>query len=163
MNALQRALRAGRHDWALQIGSIFSVAIAFVCLASALLVVANIQELLAYRDGVFLRWMANSLVYTAGAALLGTLLAAMCGYALAKFRFRGRTLLMTFMLASVTIPGVVLLAPNVELIWRFGWMDQYRALLIPSAVSVFGMFLFRQAMLGVPDEIIEAGRLDGCG
>jgi multiple sugar transport system permease protein len=67
------------------------------------------------------------------------------------------------MLASLTIPGVVLLAPNYELIYHLGWMDSYKALLIPGAVSVFGIFLFRQAIIGVPDDIIEAGRIDGCG
>jgi ABC-type glycerol-3-phosphate transport system permease component len=67
------------------------------------------------------------------------------------------------MLASLTIPGVVLLAPNFEVIWRLGWMDTYKALLIPGCVSVFGIFLFRQAMLSIPDDLIEAGRIDGCG
>ena len=60
------------------------------------------------------------------------------------------------------MPGQVLLLPNYELMNRFGWMDSYAAILIPSAVSVFGMFLFRQAMLGVPDELLAAGRVDGC-
>ena len=70
----------------------------------------------------------------------------------------------TFMLASLTIPGVVLLAPNFEVIWRLGWMDTLQgAARSPARVSVFGIFLFRQAMLGVPDDLIEAGRIDGCG
>jgi ABC-type glycerol-3-phosphate transport system permease component len=63
----------------------------------------------------------------------------------------------------MAIPAVVLLAPTFEVIWRFGWMDTFRALLIPGAVSVFGIFLFRQAILRVPDDLIEAGRIDGCG
>ena len=128
----------------------------------------NFRTLLAEKDTVqgtvtFWRYVLNSLFIASAGTSLSLIFSSLGGYALAKYRFRGRGLLMTFMLASVTIPGVVLLAPNVELIWRFGWMDQYRALLIPAAVSVFGMFLFRQAMVGVPDEIIEAGRLDGCG
>ncbi len=69
---------------------------------------------------------------------------------------------MIYMLASMTIPGVVLLAPNFEVIWRLGWMDTYKALIIPGAVGAFGIFLFRQAMLGVPNELIEAARIDGC-
>ena len=69
---------------------------------------------------------------------------------------------MVYMLASMTIPGVVLLAPNFEVIWRLGWMDTYKALIIPGAVSAFGIFLFRQAMLNVPNELIEAARIDGC-
>ena len=85
------------------------------------------------------------------------------GYALAKYRFRGRNMVMVYMLASMTIPGVVLLAPNFEVIWRLGWMDTYKALIIPGAVSAFGIFLFRQAMLNVPNELLEAARIDGCG
>jgi ABC-type glycerol-3-phosphate transport system permease component len=87
----------------------------------------------------------------------------MGGYALAKYRFAGRGPLLVFMLASVTIPGVVLIAPNFQIIYSLGWMDTYLALLVPGCVSVFGIFLFRQAMQSVPDELIEAGRIDGCG
>lgn len=136
--------------------------------SSATINLDNFRVLFAEKQTVqgtvsFWRYVLNSLFIASAGTSLSLIFSSLGGYALAKYRFPGRALLMTFMLASVTIPGVVLLAPNVELIWRFGWMDQYRALLIPSAVSVFGMFLFRQAMLGVPDEIIEAGRLDGCG
>ena len=67
------------------------------------------------------------------------------------------------MLASMTIPAVVLLAPNYQIIWQLGWMDTYKALVVPAAVSAFGIFLFRQAMLGVPNELIEAARIDGWG
>jgi ABC-type glycerol-3-phosphate transport system permease component len=88
---------------------------------------------------------------------------SMGGFALAKYRFTGRVPLMTFMLASMTIPGVVLTAPNFKVIFELGWMDTYLALLIPVAVSVFGIFLYRQAILGgVPDDLVEAGRVDGC-
>jgi multiple sugar transport system permease protein len=56
----------------------------------------------------------------------------------------------------------VLLMPNYELMYRIHWLDSYAAILIPSAVSVFGMFLFMQAMRAVPDELLQAGRVDGC-
>jgi ABC-type glycerol-3-phosphate transport system permease component len=86
----------------------------------------------------------------------------MGGYALAKYRFAGKGLLISYMLASMTIPGVMLLAPSFEVMWRFGWLDSYKALLVPGAVSAFGIFLFRQAMMRIPDDLIEAGRIDGC-
>ena len=111
----------------------------------------------------FWRHMGNSLFLASMATVLGTFFCSMGGYALAKYKFAGRAPLLTFMLASLTIPGVVLLAPNFEVIWRLGWMDSYKALLIPGSASVFGIFLFRQAMLGVPNDLIEAGRIDGCG
>ena len=110
----------------------------------------------------FWRYVFNSIFLAAGGTFISMVFSSMGGYALAKYRFPGRSAVLTFMLASLTIPGVVLLAPNFEVIWRLGWMDSYRALLIPGAVTVFGIFLFRQAVLRVPDELIEAGRIDGC-
>lgn len=128
----------------------------------------NFRTLLAEKQTVqgpvsFWRYVANSLFLASAGTFLSLVFSSMGGYALAKYRFRGRGVLITFMLASLTIPGVVLLAPNFEIIWRLGWMDTYRALLIPGCVSVFGIFLYRQAILGVPDDLIEAGRIDGCG
>lgn len=127
----------------------------------------NFAELLSEKQTVqgpvsFWRYVANSLFLSSTATLLTVVFSSMGGYALAKYQFRGRGPLMAFMLASMAIPGVVLLAPNFEIIWRLGWIDTYRALLIPGCVSVFGVFLYRQAMLSVPDELIEAGRIDGC-
>jgi ABC-type sugar transport system permease subunit len=67
----------------------------------------------------------------------------------------------------VTIPAIMPVATFVivtfEVIWRLGWMDTYKALLIPGCVSAFGIFLFRQAIMQVPDDLLEAGRIDGCG
>jgi ABC-type glycerol-3-phosphate transport system permease component len=111
----------------------------------------------------FWKYVTNSLFLAAAGTFLSLVFSSMSGYALAKYRFRGRVPIIIFMLASLTIPGVVLLAPNFEVIWRLGWMDTFKALLIPGAVSVFGIFLFRQSILGVPDDILEAGRIDGCG
>lgn len=112
---------------------------------------------------VFWRYVGNSLFLASAGTFISLVFCSMGGYALAKYRFRGQNLILIFMLASLTIPGVVLLAPNFEVIWRLGWLDSYKALIIPAAVSVFGIFLFRQAMLTVPDDLLEAGRIDGCG
>jgi multiple sugar transport system permease protein len=111
----------------------------------------------------FWRYLGNSIFLATTGTFLSLAFSSMGGYALAKYRFRGKASLATFMLASMTIPGVVLLAPGFEIIWRLGWMDSYKALLIPGCVSVFGIFLFRQAILSVPNDLIEAGRIDGCG
>src|SRR3984885_783211 len=127
----------------------------------------NFKKLFAPTETVegsvtFWRYIFNSLFLASAATIISLIFCSMGGYAMAKFRFRGRTPIITFMLASMTIPGVVLLAPNFSIIWHLGWMDTYRALIVPGCVSVFGIFLYRQAMLGVPDELIEAGRIDGC-
>lgn len=110
----------------------------------------------------FWRYVLNSLFLASVQTLVGLFFCSLGGYALAKYRFRGRHYVLTFMLASMTIPGAVLLAPNFEIIWRLGWMDSYKALIIPGAVGAFGIFLFRQALLNVPNDLIEAGRIDGC-
>lgn len=128
----------------------------------------NFRTLLGEKQTVqgpvnFWRYVANSMFLASTVTTLSMIFGSMGGYALAKYRFRGRGPIVVFMLASLTIPTVVLLAPNFEIIYRLGWMDTYKALVIPGAVSVFGIFLFRQAILAVPDELIEAGRIDGCG
>jgi ABC-type glycerol-3-phosphate transport system permease component len=111
----------------------------------------------------FWRYVVNSLFLASTATFLSLIFSSMGGYAMAKYKFAGRNFILAFMVGSTAIPAVVLLAPNFEIIWRLGWMDTYKALLIPTCVSVFGVFLFRQAMLSVPNELIEAGRIDGCG
>jgi multiple sugar transport system permease protein len=128
---------------------------------------SNFQELLKPTPTLsgpvsFWRYVTNSLFYASALTFISLFFSSLGGFALSKYRFRGRNLLMVYMLASMAIPGVVLLAPNFDVIWRLGWMDSYKALIIPGAVSAFGIFLFRQAMLGVPNELLEAARIDGC-
>ena len=127
----------------------------------------NFRSLFATRQTTqgpvgFGRYVVNSLLLASTSTFVSLLLCSMGGYALAKFRFRGRGALLTYMLASMAVPGVALLAPNFAVIYNLGWMDSYAAILVPSAVTAFGIFLFRQAMEGVPNELIEAGRMDGC-
>ena len=136
-------------------------------ISSATINLENFRTLFADRQTVqgpvsFWRYVFNSIFLASAGTFLSMVFSSMGGYALAKYRFRFRGGVLTFMLASLTIPGVVLLAPNFEVIWRLGWMDTYRALLVPASVSVFGIFLFRQAMTRVPDDLLEAGRIDGC-
>ena len=125
---------------------------------------ANISELLAYRDGVFLRWMANSLLYTGGAALLGTLLAAMCGYALAKYRFPGRETLFNVVLGGVLVPATALALPLFLIFSKVEATNTFWSVFLPSLVNPFGVYLARiYATASVPDELLEAARLDGSG
>jgi len=110
----------------------------------------------------FWRYIVNSLFLASAGTIISLFFSSLGGYALAKYKFKGRAAIMSFMLASLAIPGVALLAPVYQLIFGLGMLDSYAALLVPGAVSVFGVFLFRQAISGVPDELIEAGRIDGC-
>jgi ABC-type glycerol-3-phosphate transport system permease component len=67
------------------------------------------------------------------------------------------------MLGTMMIHGMHFLAPMNQLMVNFGWIDTYWSLIVPGAMTAFGMFLFRQAMIGIPNDLIEAGRIDGCG
>ncbi|GIF16223.1 carbohydrate ABC transporter permease [Actinoplanes teichomyceticus] len=124
----------------------------------------NLHELFSYRDGVFLRWMANSVVYTGGAALLGTLLAAMCGYALAKYRFPGRELIFNVVLGGVLVPATALALPLFLIFSQVEATNTFWSVFLPSLVNPFGVYLARiYATASVPDELLEAARLDGSG
>ncbi|GAA2502222.1 carbohydrate ABC transporter permease [Winogradskya humida] len=126
--------------------------------------VDNIRELVTYRDGVFLRWMLNSIAYTGGAALLGTVLAAMCGYALAKYRFRGRELLFNIVLSGVLVPATALALPLFLIFSKAGAANTFWAVFLPSLVNPFGVYLARiYAAASVPEELLEAARIDGSG
>jgi ABC-type glycerol-3-phosphate transport system permease component len=112
----------------------------------------------------FGRAVVNSVFYASVFSVLSTLCAAMGGYALAKFAFRANRPLTALVLASLIIPGPLLLAPGYQLIYRFGLLDSFTGLILPGIAPAFGVFLFRQALLHtVPLDLIEAARIDGCG
>jgi ABC-type glycerol-3-phosphate transport system permease component len=115
-----------------------------------------------FRDQPFARWTLNSLFLASLQTACTVTLSSLGGFALAKYRFAGKKILMFIMLGTLLLPSQVLLPSTYELIWKFGWLNSYLAILVPGAVSVFGMFLFRQAMSAVPDELLHAGRVDGC-
>jgi len=118
------------------------------------------QETLSGRV-YFWQYLLNSLFVTGTATMLQVFCCSLGGLALAKYEFRGKRALMAFMIGSLMFPGLLLLAPLFKLIHQLGWMDSYLALLVPGAASVFGMFLFRQAIVGVPNSLLEAARMDG--
>lgn len=110
----------------------------------------------------FDRWLVNSIYLSSLQTVLVVTLSSLGGFALAKYQFRFKRLLMGVMLATMLLPYQVLLPSSYELINAFGWMNSYLAIIVPGAVSVFGIFLFRQAMVAVPDELLQAARVDGC-
>jgi ABC-type glycerol-3-phosphate transport system permease component len=109
-----------------------------------------------------LRWLVNSIFLSSVHTVLVVTLSSLGGFALAKYNFAGKSLLMLIMLATMLMPSQVILPGNYELMYRLHWLDSYLAIIVPGAVSVFGLLLFRQAMLGVPDELLQCARLDGC-
>lgn len=108
-----------------------------------------------------LRLLFNSLFLAVLVTALNTALSAVAAYAIAKIPFPGRERLFGFMLATMMIPGVLFLIPTYVIMYNLGWVNHFRSLIIPSAVSVYNIFLLRQFMATIPDELIEAARLDG--
>lgn len=103
----------------------------------------------------------NSL-FTSGIIVLGVLLSSsLAGFAFAKYRFPGRELLFYLILATMMIPFFVTLIPVFFIVRQLGWIDTYQGLVVPGLTSAYGIFLMRQFMVTVPDELIDAARIDG--
>lgn len=124
----------------------------------------NIADLSAYRDGVYWKWMANSLLYAGLGALLSCAVSALSGYALARYRFRGREAVFNILLTGVLMPPVILAVPQYLLLARADMADTYLSVLLPNILSPYGIYLARiYASAAVPAEMVEAGRMDGAG
>ena len=124
----------------------------------------NLTHLISYQDGIFLRWALNSLLYAGVGALLSVAVSSLAGYALAKYRFRGREPLFYFVLAGVLVPQITLAVPQYLLISELGLVNSYWSVLLPSVISPYGIYLARiYASAVVADDLLEAGRIDGAG
>ena len=122
----------------------------------------NLGSLSSYSDGVFWQWALNSLIYAGGGALVSTIVSAAAGYGLAKYRFRGRDLVFAAILAGVMLPQITLAIPQYLLMSKIGLANSYWSVLLPTLISPFGIYLARiYAQASVPDETIEAARIDG--
>jgi len=107
-------------------------------------------------------WLWNSVWLAVVRVLLRTTLAMFAGYAFARMRFRGKEIIFALMLGTMMIPGAVTLIPGYVLIVKYlGWGNSYWALIVPSAVEVFGIFLMTQFLKAVPIELEEAAFIDG--
>lgn len=109
----------------------------------------------------FGNYLKNSFIVTGAVVLLNLIFTPMVGYSLAKFDFPGKTVLLLFVLATIMIPFTAILIPLFLIIRSFGWVNSYPGLVMPFAMSAFGVFLMRQFILAVPDDYIDAGRIDG--
>lgn len=124
----------------------------------------NIRDVFAQENGIFARWIANSVLYSVGGAAAGTLIAAAGGYGLAKFGFRGRDLAFNIVLGAVLIPAPLFALPLYLMFSKIHLINTYWAVFLPSIVSPFGVYLSRiYAAASVPDELLEASRVDGAG
>ena len=124
----------------------------------------NIGTLFTQDNHVYATWLLNSVIYAVGGSLVATFLGALAGYALAKFPFRGREIIFNVVLGGVLMPATALALPLFLMFATAHLTNTYWSVLLPSIVSPFGVYLSRVfAAASVPDELIEAGRLDGAG
>ena len=120
----------------------------------------NFTSFFHQRDAARALW--NSFYISTAATLLSLFLCALGGYGFAKFRFPGRSLLFGFVIATLVIPFAVVVVPLFVMMRNtFHWIDTPWPLIVPWAANAFGIFFMRQYMLTIPDELIDAGRVDG--
>lgn len=124
----------------------------------------NIRETFTYSDGVFTRWLLNTVLYVVVGAGGATLLAVLGGYALAKFQFPGKRAVFAVVIGAVAVPGTALAVPTFLMFSKMGLTDTPWSVIIPSLISPFGLYLMWVfASEAVPDELLEAARIDGAG
>ena len=117
----------------------------------------NLWEAVPYN-----RYFINSVFIATASTLLTLFFCSLGGYAFAKYQFKGKAILFGILLASMMIPFQVLLVPLFGLMYDIGWLNSYKAIIIPFSVGAFGIFLMRQFIVTIPSELIDAARIDGC-
>jgi multiple sugar transport system permease protein len=115
-----------------------------------------------FDTGHFGRWFTNSVIVAGTCVISNLVFCSLAGYAFARMRFRGSRVLLALMLATLVIPFQLTMIPTFLLMKHLGLIDSLGALILPSLVTPFGVFLLRQFFVSVPREIEEAAWIDGC-
>ncbi len=124
--------------------------------------IQNIFDLFAFRNGIFVRWFGNSLLYATSIAAGSTMICAFGGYAFSKYDFPAKKFLFNFILATILIPSTALVLPLFLMLDRVGLVNTIWGVILPSLVNPFGLYLMRVFWdSSFPTELIEAARLDG--
>lgn len=124
----------------------------------------NIVDTVTYRDGIFVQWFGNTLLYVIVGAGGATLLATVAGYGMAKYNFPGRRAVFAVVLGAIAIPGTALAVPTFLMFSQLGLTNTPWAVILPSLISPFGLYLiWTYAVDAVPTELLEAARMDGSG
>jgi multiple sugar transport system permease protein len=125
---------------------------------------SNIADTLTYDDGIFLRWLGNTLLYVVVGAGGATALAVLGGYGLAKFSFPGKRAVFAIVIGAVAVPGTALAVPTFLMFSQMGLTNTPWSVIIPSLISPFGLYLmWTFAAEAIPTELLEAARMDGAG
>jgi multiple sugar transport system permease protein len=124
----------------------------------------NLQQLFTYNDGEYLRWMGNTAVYAGVSGVGATAVATLAGYAFAKYRFPGRNLLFSSLLGAIMVPATALAIPTYLLLSKVALTNTMWAVILPQLLNPFGVYLVRvYVQESLPDELMEAARMDGAG
>ncbi len=115
-----------------------------------------------FTERPMLRYFLNSAVYTGLKILPGLFFCSLAGFLFAKTRFRGRNVLFWSIIATMMVPFQIKMLTLYEMMVQFGWVDTYWAVATVGLMEPFGIFLFRQTIKGIPDELLDAARIDGC-
>ncbi len=123
---------------------------------------ANLRQLVDYQDGIFFRWLGNTVFYAVGGAVVCTAISMACGYALSRFTFRGRGLGLAIVIGCFLIPTPLITVPLYLLFAKVGLVNTIWSVLIPFFISPFGVYLSKVYVdASVPEELLEAARIDG--
>ncbi len=115
----------------------------------------------AWHAAPFARYYLNTIFVATVTTILNIIIGVMAAFAFSKLRFWGRDFIFILFLATMMIPGEVLLVPNFITIVKLGWLNTYYALIIPWIASAFVIFLMRQNFMSIPDELFDAAKIDG--
>ena len=122
----------------------------------------NYEALNTYRDGIYWSWYKSSLIVMILQTVIGLFFGSLVGYGLAMYNFKGRNLVFTLVLIIMMIPLEILILPLYRMLIRAKMTNTYFGVILPYLVPPFMIFFFRQYVLGLPRELLEAGRIDGC-
>jgi ABC-type glycerol-3-phosphate transport system permease component len=125
------------------------------------LVWSNFSE--AWGKLPFTQFYINSFAIAIIAVVVTVFINLLCGYTFAKYKFWGRDVLFLLLISTLMIPIQVIMVPEFLIVSKLGWVNTYWGVLVPRAAEAFGIFMVRQFMVSIPDELIEAARLDGAG
>lgn len=118
---------------------------------------------LPFTETAFARYYLNSAVVGIAVTGLNVLTCTLAGYSFAKYTYPGRSAAFVVVLATAMVPLEVIYVPLYTLVYQLGWVNSFAGLIVPAGTNAFGIFLMRQAIMQVPDELLEAARLDGAG
>lgn len=121
----------------------------------------NYKNVIFSETNPFLRYIWNTVIVAGSVTVIVLVVSSLAAFAFAKLRFRGKSIVFALFMSAMVIPGEVTLVPNYLLMNNFGWVNSYASLIVPSSLSVFGIFLLRQFFADIPNEIMEAAKIDG--